>query len=217
MINRNDDVFEWVEADRARELIRLNIQLEHRINERGDLEPLPGITPALFIIAQHCDGDERYYRSDLPAEVRLRLAELSPEVALHEHDRVCEILAAHARCADLFAGIGYYFDRHPSPDECPDVIRRGASYAIVINGRQISRAWSERDDEYAAELAVETQREYRQRGYARQVAAAWAADVLDSGRVAFYSHRTVNAASKALARSLGVVPYAVLTSYESYE
>ena len=103
MINRNDDVFEWVEADRARELIRLNIQLEHRINERGDLEPLPGITPALFIIAQHCDGDERYYRSDCPRRCACAWPSCRPGCPA-EHDQVCEILAARAR-ADHFASV----------------------------------------------------------------------------------------------------------------
>jgi predicted GNAT family acetyltransferase len=93
------------------------------------------------------------------------------------------------------------------------VIQRGAAQVIVINGRMVSQAWTERGDEHACELAVETVREYRQRGYARQVAAAWAAGVLDSGRVAFYSHRLVNSASESLARSLGVVQYAVSTAY----
>jgi hypothetical protein len=54
----------------------------------------------------------------------------------------------------------------------------------------------------------------RRRGYARQVVAAWATYVLGEGKVAFYSHEAGNVASEALARSLGVAQYAVMTNYE---
>ena len=71
------------------------------------------------------------------------------------------------------------------------------------------------ESKQAAELAVETAPGYRRLGYARQVVAAWASHVLGEGKVAFYSHEVGNAASEALAHSLGVVQYAVVTTYES--
>jgi hypothetical protein len=47
------------------------------------------------------------------------------------------------------------------------------------------------------------------------VVTAWAAHVLGEGKVAFYSHEVGNTASEALAHSLGVVQYAVVTTYSS--
>ena len=78
----------------------------------------------------------------------------------------------------------------------------------------MSWAWTSQESDQAAELAVETEPEYRRRGYARQVVAAWATHVLQENKVAFYSHEVDNTASEALARSLGVVQYAVVTTYE---
>ena len=55
--------------------------------------------------------------------------------------------------------------------------------------------------------------EHRRHGHARRAVAAWAANVVAGGRVAFFSHRIDNVASEALARSLGVVLYAESTGY----
>jgi len=83
-----------------------------------------------------------------------------------------------------------------------------------VDGLVVSEAWSSRRTDVAAELAVETLLEYRQRGYARQVCAAWASHQLTLGRTAFYSHDLENTASAALARSLGVRHFMDNVSYE---
>jgi predicted GNAT family acetyltransferase len=71
-------------------------------------------------------------------------------------------------------------------------------------GDVVARAFSARENSRAAELSVETTPAHRRRGFARQVAAAWAADVVSSDRIAFYSYDFANAASAALASSLRV-------------
>ena len=53
---------------------------------------------------------------------------------------------------------------------------------------------------------------YRQRGYARQTTAAWAAFVLQHNKVAFYSHASDNHASKAVAHGLALIPFASYVS-----
>lgn len=78
-------------------------------------------------------------------------------------------------------------------------------HAAVVDGRQVAWASSSRSNEQCAELWVRTDPDYRRRGYARQAAMAWAAEIIDTGRVAFYSHLAENQASRKLAASIGVV------------
>jgi RimJ/RimL family protein N-acetyltransferase len=72
-------------------------------------------------------------------------------------------------------------------------------------GEPVSWAWSSRTNAKAAELAIETKPAFRRRGFARQVAAAWARYQLQQQKIAFYSHLHDNLPSRALAASLGVV------------
>ena len=51
-------------------------------------------------------------------------------------------------------------------------------------------------------------------GYGRQTLTAWARDILNSGRVPFYSYLQNNRASAALASRLGVVRFADVIAYE---
>ena len=55
--------------------------------------------------------------------------------------------------------------------------------------------------------------EFRRRGYARQVTAAWAHDIQQQDKVPFYSHRLSNLASQAVARSLGLIPFQTAVAY----
>lgn len=67
---------------------------------------------------------------------------------------------------------------------------------------------AECDDPRAAEAGVETQEPARERGHARRVVAAWAAQVRAAGLRPLYSTWWENSASLALAASLGAVAYA---------
>jgi GNAT superfamily N-acetyltransferase len=200
---------------KATKLIRLSIGIENLIDSSGDLRALPGKDSALFSISHHQTGYSVFFRYDLPPDVRRQIDTLDPEVALKDHETAQQILVQHTLCDSVFAGKGYYFAHLPSPEEFPDAVFHNGCYVIPVDGESVSWAWTANESEKAAELAVETAPEYRQRGYARQVVAAWAAQVLREGKVAFYSHEVGNFASKALAHSLGVVKYAVVTSYES--
>ena len=197
----------------ALDLIRLNTEIENLVNSDGDLAPIPGKDSAIFAIHRHEGGYVYYFRYDVLPSIRQQIEALDPEEALYSHDTVKHILAPYALCNKVFAGKGHYFDRIPSPDEFPAAILHEGCYVIMADGKPVSWAWTQDRNDRAAELAVETLPQYRRRGHARQVVAAWASHVVKSGKVAFFSHKIGNVPSEALARSLGVVQYAISVVY----
>lgn len=197
----------------ATELIRLNAEIEHDITRDGDLIPLPGKDPLLLLVNRHRDGYVIYYRQQVPALVRGQIDALGPERAFGDDAAVQGILAGFEPCIRWVEGVGGYFAEMPTPDEYLGVVQQGGNYQIEVAGQAVSRAWTWLESDEAAELVVEALPEFRRHGYARQVAAAWAASVMQSGRVAFYSRLADNQGSAALARSLGVVEYATWIAY----
>lgn len=198
------------------ELIRLNVGLENRMDSSDNLFPLPDSDPAQvahFVIARHSEGCERFFRHDLPVPIREKLTNLDPEQALYDFELVKRILSEDRPCEDTWGGKGYVFKHIPDQSEFPDVLFHKGSFVVMVKNEPVAWAWSQEKNDKAAELAVEVLPEYRRRGYARQVSAAWANTVMRSGRIAFYSHLHNNTASEALARSLGVVQYAVSAGY----
>lgn len=110
------------------------------------------------------------------------------------------------RLRRTFAGRTGVFVRAPGPDGFPLAEEDGDAWVVRVDEEIVSWAVSSRENDRAAELGCETLPAFRRRGYARQVCAAWARDVLASGRVGFYSYDFDNPASAALAASLGVAP-----------
>lgn len=80
-------------------------------------------------------------------------------------------------------------------------------FAALSDGEVVSVCHSARNAARAAEAGVETVTEYRGRGYAPAVVAAWARAVRAKGRVPLYSTSWENAASQAVARTLGLTQY----------
>jgi predicted GNAT family acetyltransferase len=94
------------------------------------------------------------------------------------------------------------------------VKQQDRSFVVLVESEPVCWAWNERQNERCAELAMETVPAFRRRGFARQAAAAWAAAVIDSGRVVFYSYRRTNSASAWLADSLGVAWFANCAAFD---
>ena len=90
----------------------------------------------------------------------------------------------------------------------PELASRQPCFAAVEDGVAVSVCYSARTGAQAAEAGVETVEAYRGRGHATRVAAAWAAAVRAQGLLPLYSTSWENAASRAVARHLGIEPYA---------
>ena len=79
-------------------------------------------------------------------------------------------------------------------------------FGIKDGGTLVAACVSSRQDDESAEAWVYVRPEYRRRGLARHVVAAWAGAMRAAGRFPFYSHLIDNVPSARLAASLGLVP-----------
>ncbi|MEJ7902119.1 MAG: GNAT family N-acetyltransferase [Thermomicrobiales bacterium] len=78
---------------------------------------------------------------------------------------------------------------------------------VIEDGVAVSICNSARLTDRAAEAGVDTLADYRGRGYAAKVVAAWALAIRETGRTPLYSTSWDNLASQAVARRLGLVRY----------
>ena len=85
---------------------------------------------------------------------------------------------------------------------------RGPVAGAIVDGRVVSVCFSSRRRPGAAEAGVATVGPHRGRGHAARVVAAWRDAVEQTGRQPLYSTTWDNAASRAVARKLGLVAYA---------
>ena len=90
-------------------------------------------------------------------------------------------------------------------DEIPDA---SPIVAVLEDGHAVSVCFCARRASFAAEAGLETAPRFRGRGLGPRVAAAWALAMRASGRTPLYSTSWSNDASRAVARKLGLVPYA---------
>ena len=80
--------------------------------------------------------------------------------------------------------------------------------AVMVDGHAVSVCFRARRASFAAEAGLETAPQFRGRGLGPRVAAAWALAMRESGRTPLYSTTWTNEASLAVARKLGLIPYA---------
>ena len=86
-----------------------------------------------------------------------------------------------------------------------DVVTAAPLVAYVHDGHAAAVCASVRITPSAHEAGVETHPDFRGRGYAPQVVAAWATAVRELGAIPLYSTSWRNAASQAVARKLALV------------
>jgi hypothetical protein len=89
---------------------------------------------------------------------------------------------------------------------------RAPVMAIAEDGYPVSICFCARRSDVAAAAGLETAASFRGRGLAPRVVAAWARAVRATGRAPLYSAAWTNLASLAVARKLGLVPYATFWS-----
>jgi GNAT superfamily N-acetyltransferase len=200
-----------------RELILREAELEYRVAMHGDtirVTPDNSDNVPCVAAARHAKGFLLLFREALPVEERARFVQLGAEQLLSLSDGEISMLCVAAdRAYRVVDCCWYCITRIPELSEFPDVVQRDGRFVIERDGREVAEAWSCESGSQAAEVEVKTLEEYRRRGYARQVVAAWAYHTRREGKTAYYSHLTSNAASRALVENLGGVWYADMREY----
>lgn len=190
-----------------RELVELKIAMEFGVAPDGDILPKARDNdegqPRL-LVSRFDGGYAVYFRFDLPLSIRRELTELGPGVLMDDEARARAVLARDAPCETTYRIRWYTVERLPDPTEYADVTFQDGQFVVIVDGTVAARAKTDCEDERAAEVSIETLPEFRRRGYARQVTAAWAAQTCATGKVGFYSHLVENSASAAVAASLGL-------------
>ena len=212
------------------------------VNEPGDPRPDDPPAPRLFLGRTRA-GHVWRFRHDLPESLIAELeVVLSTEPIADDPSQPPQCLATlHATLAQdaplggVWSGPAWRF-----PDAIPasehevipvtsandDLVRpvfpmlanelpwRQPCLAIVADGCLASLCYSARNTPVAAEAGVDTLEEFRGRGYAPAVAAAWGQAVRAEGRIPLYSTSWDNLASRSVARKLGLVLYGADLSIE---
>lgn len=218
------------------DLICLHLALECvGLNEHNRLVRLPGPNPDTLhrvYVARHSEGDSVFFQDGLPEDLQVQLAGLPVTDFFESPDRIRAILAANGPCEEIHVGRSYVFPTLPDPDDFTGVVdlaqinphvveqydpglvgTEKEVFCILCDGLIASTCESSRENEWAGEAWVRTLPEYRRRGFARQVTAAWGNRLIQQGKVPFYSHRWENTASQAVARSLGLFQYIADAGY----
>ena len=102
--------------------------------------------------------------------------------------------------------------RHFSGWTASEIPGCGPIVGVVEDEYAVSVCFSARRSDEAAEAGVETAVDWRGRGLAARVTAAWGLAVRGSGRIPLYSTSWSNGASLAVARKLGLVGFGCVWS-----
>lgn len=206
------------------------------VNEPGPPRPDDPLPPRLYLGRTRA-GHVWRFRDDLPeslvAELETKLAAEPVAADLSQPPRCLEALqatlAGHGPLMGTWSGPAWCF-----PDEIPtfereailvtttndelvrllspvlaadDLPWRLPCLALLDDGRLAAVCFSARNTPLAAEAGVDTLEEFRGRGYAPAVVAAWARAVRLEGRIPLYSTSWDNLASRSVARKLGLDLY----------
>jgi hypothetical protein len=196
----------------------------------------PGAPAPRLFLGRTRQGAISRFRSDLPEDLVQELASLcsveplvNPEInePPRSIERYVELLAKHAPVGEVSAGPAYYFPENIEPlGPTTNITEDAAGWlaggfeemvaelpawqpfvAVIQAGRAVSICRSARITPEAHEAGVETLPDFRGKGYAGNVSAAWARQVLAAGAVPLYSTSWENKASQSVARKLGLTCY----------
>ncbi len=203
------------------EMLRLHMELECiRVNAAGDLARFPCPDPddihRLYIV-RHAAGYNRYFRDDVPVDLRARLQQMPVESLFSDHAHVQQVFADYGvPCLGMHVGKSYVFpeDFELVADAAIDLWPENDLCQIVIDNAVVAACSSVRRNQHAAEAYVFTDERYQRQGFGKRVTQAWAQRVRASGRVPFYSHVIDNLASQRLAESLEFEWYIDDVGYE---
>lgn len=205
-------------------LLELQLELECvRVASGDTLVPFPCSNPdppPRLLITTIGNDDAMYFLTDLPRDVRYKLARLPPHQCANDEEAVRAILALDRPCDEVWRNRAYIFTENMESSTHRDVTRLSETndigspiFGVIVNGNVVSSCSSIRENGKSGEAWVQTAPEYRGRGYAAQVTAAWGNDLYEQGKVAFYSHLIENTASQAVARKLELTPFMSAVGY----
>ncbi|HZU77425.1 MAG TPA: GNAT family N-acetyltransferase [Dehalococcoidia bacterium] len=215
------------------ELMGIRIETSFVFDGRGRMLRCnePDETPApRLLLARTRDGDLYRFGHTLPDALAQRLGEVlarelpagdvrAPPAGLA---LLRELLASYAPIADEGGGPAYHFPNELAlPREVRPITAADAPlvretfpwvtlagwqpcFAVVRDGAAVSVCFSARMGARAAEAGVNTLPEFRGRGYAAAVTAAWGAAIRARGLIPLYSTSWDNLASQGVARRVGL-------------
>jgi len=200
-------------------------------------EPGPSPGPA-FAFVRGVSNCVWAVRANVPEPVALEVLRLASEEVptsawdrpLRHAERYASLLGGRLRSGPAFvfpAELGDEGDVVAVDDEhelnhhfsgwVPGEIAAGRApvCAVRVDGRAVSVCFCARRSAAAAEAGVETATPFRGRGLAPRAVIAWATRVRADGLTPLYSTDGSNGASLAVARKLGLVPFAADFSVET--
>jgi hypothetical protein len=190
-----------------------------------------------FYLGLTSQGVLRRFRHDVSARILETLKDLSEPLAEHPDlsaplcnvDLILDGITVSGVKNQIWQGPAFYFEhlREEHSDafvvtcdnahvlrthfqDCLETVQQGQPLAaVVVDGDAVSICCSGRYSDKAHEAGVETVASFRGRGYACEAVRVWAAAVAASGNIPLYSTSWENAASRAVARKLGLIQYGI--------
>ena len=215
--------------------MRLHVEALYKCDAAGRLLTVndAGTAPApRFFFGRTPNGTMWWFRHDVDASIAEDLARLceSQPAGLDAvpAEPFADLLSPVAAVEKIWTGPAYHFPRE-LPDEDIGVVRVTENNATVLSpyledwhgdvspavpmaaaledGKAVSVCASVRITPDAHEAGVDTNRDFRRRGYAARAVTAWAKAVREMDRVPLYSTSWQNEASRALAAKLGLIQF----------
>jgi hypothetical protein len=208
------------------------------LDGRGRIAPSPepNVPPGpLFALIRGASSCAWAMRADVPDKVAAEVARLAREE--HPIEDLQDPHAAPSHADTYLALLGGQINSGPAftfPDRIPhstdvtlidklELLERNFRgwkadeipwcspiVSVMDGGYPVSVCFcATRNSKPAVEAGLETAPAFRGRGFAPRVTAAWAAAIRASGRIPLYSTSWTNSASRAVARKLGLIEYAV--------
>ncbi len=193
----------------------------------NDLEGAPA---PRFFLGCTPEGNVLRFRYDLPQELISKLTNLVTTEPIYKNitrdtvilEKVKGILQEHEEIQKIFEGPAYKLpngitfssDVIKITDDNVHLLENSFDYMLselqfwepcfakFVNGMAVSICFSSRIAAESHEAGVETLSDYRGKGYAAEVVAAWAADIYKINRIPTYSTSWDNTASQSVAKKL---------------
>ena len=217
--------------------MRLHVETLFPLDATGRMvrvKPDGGAAPRFFL-GRTKEGNECWFRQDLDGELVEKLEALCSEESSSQsitgppqgRSQFERLLSDYSPIEKRWAGPAYRFPDDISTtaetvlvteenadlllphleDWLGDLLDCQPLVALLQNGRAVSLCATVRTTGRADEAGVDTHPEFRGRGFAGHVVAAWAGTVGRLGRIPLYSTSWENAASQAVARKLGLIQF----------